>query len=197
MQRPVKSSQRLDYHRLAEALIERGLVTQETMNHVMQQCAATGTLLPEVLVAEELISDWELCRVCSEVFNLAFVDVENYPPSPAALKGLDADYLRVYGIIPLDRYGPVLTVAMPGLVPSEVLDVLAGSDVHRVLPIVSPVNSIRTWLRENLPAPSVPTLDQIRGLLPSAGEDLGAWAGIFDAGEEAVQLELREQEIEE
>ncbi len=198
MQRP-KSSQRLDYHRLTEALTERGLVTQETMNHILQQCAATGTLLPELLVAEELVSDWELCRVCCEVFNLAYLDVENYTPSSAALRDMDAEYLRIYGIIPLDRYGPVLTIAMPALVPSEVLDVLVVADVRRVVPVVSSVSSNRAWLQENLPAPSAPTLDQIRGVLPSgaAAEDLDAWAGIFDAGDEAVQLELREQESDD
>ena len=191
-----KSSQRLDYHRLAEALTERGLVTPETMNHVLQQCAATGSLPTEVLVAEELISDWELSRVCCETFGLAFLDIESYPPSAAASSGIDADFLRVYGLVPLDRYGQVLTVAMPGVVPSEVLQALASADVRRVLPVVSSVLSNRAWLQHHMPVETAPHYEDIRGALPSGAleVDLESWAGIFDAGEEAVQLELRDQE---
>jgi len=194
----VKSSQRLDYHRLAEALVERGLVTADTVNHVLQQCAATGTLLPDVLVAEDLVSDWELSRVCCEVFGLPFVDIESYPPSSAALAEIDPEFLRVYGIVPLDRYGQVLTVAMPGIVPTEVLEAMAGPEVRRVLPLVSTIASTRGWLQQNLPSQDAPSLEEIKGVLPSGDEvDLESWAGIFDAGEEAVQLELREQDPEE
>ena len=53
------------------------------MNHVLQQCQATGSLMPEVLVHENLVSDWEVSRVSCELYHLPFLTVDLYPPGAA------------------------------------------------------------------------------------------------------------------
>ncbi len=160
---------------------------------MLQQCHATGGLLTEVIVQESLVSDWEVGRVCCELLNLPYVPVERYSPSPLALEGLDAAFLRRYCLVPLDRFGGLLTVAMPGLVPSEVLEGLRG-EAARVLPFVGSVVSNRSWLKEHLPDPngakSTARLESFQAPFPQGQE---AWANIFDAGEEAVRLDLRER----
>ncbi len=186
----MKSTERLKYNRLADTLTERGLVDRETMGHVVQQCNATGALLSELLVSENLVSDWELSRVCCEIYGLPYLSIEEYPPDEAALKGIDPDFLRQYGLVPLDVFGSVLTVAMPALVPSEVLEALKLKGA-KILPVVGSVISNRRWLNEKLPAPQMPSLDQAAGAIPFDSGEIGDWAEIFDAGEEAVQLDLQ------
>ncbi|MEW6074151.1 MAG: hypothetical protein AB1726_16345 [Planctomycetota bacterium] len=186
----MKSTQRLDYNRFADALVERGLVGRDVLNHVLQQCNTTGGLLPDLLVGEEIVSDWELSRVTCEIYNLPFLTVDICPPNPEALEGIDPEYLRLYGIVPLSRFGRVLTVAMPGIVPTEVLEGISLEEGGRVIPVVGSVNTNRRWLQEHLPAPVIPTHGpRGRGLGALAAAD-DAWAGIFDAGEEAVQQDL-------
>jgi hypothetical protein len=183
----VKSTQRFDYRRFADSLVDRGLIDHETIEHVVTQCEATGGLMSELLVTEDLVSDWEVARVACELYHLPFLTVDNYPPSPEALEGLDPDYLRQYALVPLDRHGKLLTIIMPGLVPSAVLDALAF-DGTRVLPLAGSVSSNRRWLQEHLPsAEGVGSLEQVGAALPQ-----GDWASIFDAGDEAVQLDLTE-----
>lgn len=193
----MKSSQRLEYARLADALSERKLVERAALDHVLQQCAATSALMSDILVREHLISDWELSRVVCELYGLPFLPVDNYPPRDGALDGLDADYLRQYGLVPFDRFGKLLTVSMPALVPTEVLDGLVRGDEVRVLPAVGTVGSNRRWLDEHLPAPQMPALDLVAGSLPSGeGGAAADWANIFDAADEAVQDELRRQQAD-
>lgn len=211
----MKSTQKLDYSRLGEALAERKLVDRAAVEHILQQCLATGALMPDLLVRERLISDWDLCRVVSELYGLPFLPVATYPPAEHVLLGLDPDYLRQYGLVPLDRFGKVLTVLMPGLVPTDVLDALAEKEKVTILPAVGTVEGNRLWLDAHLPPPSMPVLERIQASLPQpprAGaskqpgakrelgtqrradpESLADWAGIFDAGDEAVQDELRRQ----
>jgi hypothetical protein len=187
----VKNTQRLDYHRFAEALVERGLVERDVLNHILQQCSATGALLPELLVGEDLVSDWELSRVVCELFHLPFLTVDICPPHDDAWTELDPDYLRQYGLVPMDRYGKVLTVVMPGIVPTEVLEGISLQEGGRILPLVGSVNSNRRWLQEHLPPPAMPTPD------PSATgslEENAGWTDLFDAGEQAVQLDLKDGE---
>ena len=191
----MKSSQKLDYNRLADALSERNLVDRGALDHILQQCTATGSLMPDLLVREGLISDWELSRVVCELYGLPFLPVNVYPPSESAMDGLNPDYLRQYGLVPMDRFGKLITVAMPGMVPNSILDGLAAGEGLSILPGVGTVEGNRAWLEEHLPPPET-GLDQIRASLPSDGDslDIADWGNIFDAGDEAVQDNLRRTE---
>jgi hypothetical protein len=148
----VKSANRFDYARFGEALIERGLIDREVLSHVLNQVNATRSLLPEVLVRENLVSDWEVSRVACEIYHLPFLTVDHYPPSTNALEGYDLAYLRHFALVPLDRFGALVTVIMPGLVPSEVLEGLRPGQNGRVLPVVGSVVSNRRWLEEHFAA---------------------------------------------
>jgi hypothetical protein len=180
----VKSAQRFDYARFGEALIERGLIDREVLSHVLHQVNATRALLPEVLVRENLVSDWEVARVACEIYHLPFLTVDHYPPSTNALEGYDVSYLRHFALVPLDRFGGLVTVIMPGLVPSEVLEGLRPGQNGRVVPVVGSVVSNRRWIEENFakatspvrpaPAPGRPALD-VRAPVPGhAGARPGA-----------------------
>jgi len=181
-----KITPRLDYERLADALVDRGLAAREAVKLVLDQANETGAVFPEILVRENLVSDWEISRVTAEVFNLAFLPIDVTPPNKDVLKHLDLDYLRMYGLVPVDQFADVLTVAMPALVPTEVLNGLTPNKDLVVLPVVGLVSSNRAWLDANAPDESEPPSLVAGG---AAVEESG-WADIFDAGDEAVQLGL-------
>lgn len=221
----MKSANRFDYARFGEALVERGLLDRNVLTHVLHQCTATRSLLTELLVRENLVSDWELSRVACELYHLPFLTVDQYPPSATALDGYDVGYLRHYALVPLDRYGGLVTVAMPGIVPSEVLDGLRPGQNGRVLAVVGSVASNRKWLEDRFaPAPLAKTAAPAKGgatplktismsipqeapkgkepqaAVPAPVEELEIvqpnsadddWGSLFDAGEEAVQLDLK------
>jgi hypothetical protein len=144
----VKSAHRFDYARFGEALVERNLIDRDVLSHVLHQVHSTRSLLPEVLVRENLVSDWEVSRVACELYHLPFLTVDQYPPSATALDGYDVAYLRHFALVPLDRFGGLVTVIMPGLVPHEVLEGLRPGQNGRVLAVVGSVASNRRWLEE-------------------------------------------------
>ena len=185
----MKSTQRLDYNRLSDALVERGLVGRDIINHILHQCQTTGSLLSDLLVGEDIVSDWELSRVACELYHIPFVTVDICPPADDAMEGLDPDYLRQYALVPLERFGKLLTVAMPGLVPTDVLEGISVEEGGRVLPLVGTVKTNRRWLLEHLPPPVMPSVLASDGEAVTLGSD-ESWTNIFDAGDEAVQLEL-------
>jgi hypothetical protein len=178
---PVKNTQRLDYERLADTLRHHRLVAPEALRMTLHQCLSTGALFADLLVREGMVSDWELARLCSETFNLPFIPLENYQPDKRLVETLDVEFLRQYGLVPLDRFGTILTVAMPGMVPTDVLQALEEQTGCRVLPVVGTVQGNQRWLEENLPPPEA--LRELR----EATERGDEWAGVFDAGEAAVR----------
>lgn len=193
----MKSTQRLDYNRFAEALVERGLVDRETISHILQQAGATGTLITDLLVKDNVLSDWEVARVCCEVFGLPFISVDGYAPSQEAFADIDPNFMHQYGLVPLDRFGKLLTVAMPGFVPTEVLDAMAGGQDLRVVPLVGSVVQNRQWLESNLSHAPLGASEEVDAPLP-VDSDVELvdddWGDIFDAGDEAVQLDLQDRD---
>jgi hypothetical protein len=154
-------------------------------------------------------------RVVCELYHLPFLTVDQYPPSATALDGYDLAYLRHFALVPLDRFGGLVTVVMPGLVPAEVLDGLRGQG-GRVLPVVGSVVSNRRWLEErfapkgapvgkpvtasakpsSIPLDTAPTRAPLPTPSPKKEEPVelgeeGDWGNLFDAGDEAVQLGLK------
>jgi len=174
----VKHSYRLDYQGLAEILGQRGLVETQRLKLALQASQTGPIPFPELLVGEGLIADWDLSRVVCDLFGLAFLPVDLYAPVPEAMNGLDFDFLRTHRLVPLARHKRLLTVAMPALVPADVLAQLSTQSDLQVMPVVGTVNTNNRWLLEHLPAP----LPQSTGT--------GDWNKIFDEGDAAVLLNL-------
>jgi len=163
----LKNSQRLDYQGLAAALDQRGLIEGSRMQVALSTSARTGQPFPEILVHDDLIGDWELSRVVCELFNLPFVPVDFCTPDAEAYDGFDEEFLRRHRIVPVGRFGDLVTIAMPAIVPAEVLGSLAAAmDIH-ILPVVGTVMTNNRWISDNLteepgaqaPAP-LPAADQ-------------------------------------
>ncbi len=177
---PAVKNQRLDYELLVESLKDRNLVDPEALSHILHQCESTGALLPALLVSEGLVSDWELARITCDVFGLPFLPLESYEPKRELADQLDANFLRQYLIVPLDRFGGLMTVAMPGMVPGVVLTAIEKKLDVKVLPIVGSVQGNMRWIEEHLPPPETLQITE------EEARD-GDWTDVLDLGDQAVK----------
>lgn len=181
---PVKSSQRLEYAQLAQVLGQRGLIDPQRLHLALQTGTASKMPFPEILVGDNLISDWELSRVVCDLYNLPFLPVDIHPPSPQVLEGLDREFLRAHRLIPVDRNGLLLTVCMPGMVPAEVLGQLAAESDSHIAVVVGTVMTNNRWFDEHMPADAPAPLP---GVEPSAApESSSTWSNLFDEADASV-----------
>jgi hypothetical protein len=186
----VKNKQRLAHELLADSLRDRRMVEPKTLEHVLHQCHQTGALFTEQLVRDGVVSDWELAQVCCEAFGLPFMPVDLYEPDVELIALFEPQTLRQSALVPLERFGNVLVVAMPCMVPSEVLDDIADRLNVKVMPVVGSVRANVRFLDENLP-------DVATELARVAQEaDGGAWADVLDMADAAVQVDLVGAEAE-
>jgi len=167
----LKYQQRLDYGRLAEVLHERGLADLDAIRELLQLSQDGGPPFCESLVTSNLVSDWDLSKLVCETFQLPFLPVDLIEPNPAVLEEIDPEVFRKNQLVPVDLFGQVLTVAMPALVPADVLAHIAATTDFVVLPFVGTVESNKRWIQDKF-APS-----------PAPG---GSWESIFDAGDAGV-----------
>lgn len=177
----MKYTQRLDYGRLAEVLHERGLAEIDAIRELLRISQEGGLAFCEALVASNLVSDWDLSRVVCETFQLPFLPVDFVKPNPEALEEIDQDLFRRNQIIPVDVFGQVLTIAMPALVPAEILAQVAAMTDFVVLPVVGTVESNKRWIEEHMAAEPAPDL-------------AGGWGSLFDEADAAVQADLGDEQ---
>lgn len=213
----IKNAQRLDYQGLAAALDQRGLIESGRLQLALNTSAQSGKPFPEILVEDDLIGDWELSRVVCELYNLPFLTVDFCSPNPDAVQAFDREVLQSYRIVPLSRFGDLITLAMPAIVPADVLGSLAARAGVHLLPVVGTVSTNNRWIDENLasaeepsePAPAplpagrpsvaveglpdLPSLGDISinvpelDVLPAEADD---WSNIFDQGDAKVMMNL-------
>lgn len=191
----MKHTQRLGYQRLAEVLMERGLVEAQAVRDALEMGQRGSLPFPEALVSASLVADWELSRIVCEVFGLPFLPVEIADPDPKAMQGMNQGYLMEHGLVPLSRYGKVLTVAMPAVVPAEILAGLNVEGDMTISPVVGTVRTNRRWIDEHCtPQAALPAEVDLSEMSADGG---GEWASIFDEGDAAVRLELGDADEED
>jgi len=178
------NKQRLGYQRLAETLVERGLVEAQAVQDALAIGDHGGAAFPEAVVSAGLVADWELSQLVCQLYGLPFLPVDIAEPDPEASRGLDTEFLLENGLVPLSRHGRVLTLCMPAIVPAETLGCISAINDLEVLPVVGTVNSNRRWLEANL-APEAPLPDM------SGGTEVGTdWGSLFDDADADIQSEL-------
>jgi len=94
------------------------------------------------------------------------------------------EFLREHRLIPVDRFGDLLTVCMPAIVPADVLGMLAALKNLHVQPLVGTVETNNRWFEEHLP----------RDIAPALPHDPDEWSEIFDEGDAAVLMELGDED---
>ncbi len=177
----MKYAQRLDDARLAEAIIEREMADLDTIREHLQAAQQGGTPFAEAVVDAGLVSDWDLSRIVAEIFQLPFVPVDVCTPNKKVWDELASPTLEENHLVPLGRHGQVLTIAMPGLVPADVLGLLAAETDLVILPVVGTVQTNQRWIADNADG--------------SAGGGAGeSWGDLFDQADAAVQADLAEPE---
>ncbi|MEZ6017138.1 MAG: hypothetical protein R3F49_18620 [Planctomycetota bacterium] len=174
----MKHHQRLDYSRLAEVLHERGIANVDAIRELLQQSREGGMPFCEALVTTNLVPDWDLSRIVCETFSLPFLPVDMLEPNEKVRGELDIKLFRSYQVVPLDRFGQVLTVVMPALVPADVLAMLSAASDLVILPVVGTVETNRRWILENLGAAS------------KAADVEGGWINLFDQADAEVNASL-------
>ncbi len=180
----VKPSQRLDYQRLASALLERGVCDQKQVQEAVHIAEQGHGSLPEVLVNSSTVSDWELSRLVAEIYGLPFLTVDQVDPDPAARKGLDLQFLADHGLVPLMRCNSVLTVSMPGMVSADVLGEMAAMTDLTILPVVGSVQTNRRRIERVLTS-------EMKAALGGAVEEPHAgssWNNLFDAADASIHM---------
>jgi type IV pilus assembly protein PilB len=116
---------RLINKQLGELLLERGVISQEQLEKALAFQKDKGGLIGEILVEMGYAKEEEIAHVLTAQYGFPYLPLGNYEINPDVISIIPGRVARQYMIIPIDKIGNNLTIAM-----SNPLNVQAVEDVE-------------------------------------------------------------------
>src|SRR5262245_26925981 len=98
--------------RLGELLIDDGVISKDDLQRALSQQKASGLSLGRILIDLGKASEWEVAATLGKQLNVPFITLSHYEIDQEILKCIPEDLIRKYRIVPVDKTGDALTIAM-------------------------------------------------------------------------------------
>lgn len=98
--------------KIGELLIERGTINQEQLNLALDEQRRKGGYLSQHLVALGFAGEMDIAICLSNQYNFAYLPLRNYDITKEVLELIPLKWIKIYTLLPIDRMGNLLTVAM-------------------------------------------------------------------------------------
>ena len=110
---------------LGEVLIERGIISQGQLDSALEFQRDKGGLIGEILVDLGFAKEEEIAQALTAQYGFPYLPLSSYEINPEVFNIVPGRVARQYLLIPIDKIGNSLTVAM-----SNPLNIHAVEDVE-------------------------------------------------------------------
>jgi len=182
--------------RLGDLLVAEGLINQEQLQRALLAQKGTAEKLGSLLVRLNLVDEDKLVGFLSKQYGIPSVTLSQLDIDPDVLKLVPAQMARKYEIVPVERKGNVLTLAMADPTNVFALDDVTFLTNLQVQPSVAPQGAIRKAIERNYDIQMSAIGEVISELEGEVGdvevldEDEGAKVDIFELKESADEAPI-------
>jgi type IV pilus assembly protein PilB len=132
--------------RLGDALIHEGLINEEQLQQALALQKKSGKRLGAVLVEMHLVTEQDIVQILSKQLRIPFIDLSNYLIDPVIAKLVPEHIAKRHMLIPINKVGNKLTVAMV-----DPLNIIAIDDIQLMSGLmVKPVVATHTDINKAL-----------------------------------------------
>jgi len=146
--------------RIGNALVEGAFINREQLISAEEISRNTGKRLGEVLIERGLISPETLATVLSFLFNVPVVELRQLPVQPEALHLIPEDIAREHNILPLAAEGNTLRVAMEDPQDKELIKTISALTQMRIRPIL-PLRGLKWLIESNYRGTTEPAEEMV------------------------------------
>lgn len=97
---------------LGEILIERGIISRTQLEDALKAQKENGLLLGEALVTLQYVSEEDIVQALTCQYGFPYLPLSNYEIAPEVLSTLPVNICNKFCLIPIDKIGKSLTLAM-------------------------------------------------------------------------------------
>ena len=140
---------------LGEILVERGVITAEQLSQALESQMKTGGLVGEVIVQMGFATEEAIAQCISFQYGVPFLPLDNYEISEDAVTVVPQSVANHYCIVPIDKIGNTLTVAMANPLNVEAAEDLEDITSLEIQIFVSTASDIRKAIQRGYKAGQV------------------------------------------
>ena len=123
----MKSFRKTVNKQLGEILLERGVINNDQLQHALKEQKEQGALFGEVLVNLKYATEEDIVQALTCQYGFPYLPLSNYEIAPEVIASVSVDLCKKYCLIPIDKIGRSLTLAI-----SNPLNIQALEEVERV-----------------------------------------------------------------
>ena len=98
--------------RIGEILLERGIITPAQLQKALAHQAQNGGLLGQIFIELGFVTEQEVALALTAQYGFPYLPLDNYEIEEGVTALIPEHVARQYCLIPVDRIGNALTVAM-------------------------------------------------------------------------------------
>ncbi len=128
---------------LGEILVEKNIITSEQLKEVLDTQAKEGGLIGEIIVNKKFATEEEIAQCISFQYGFPFLPLENYDIPQEVIKLIPKNVAHHYCLIPIDKIGNTLTVAMANPLNMEAVEDLEDITSLNIQIFISTSSDVR------------------------------------------------------
>jgi hypothetical protein len=108
--------------RLSDVLVEEGVLERSRVEEAQTDQDETGKQLGEILIEQEVLTDYDLAKIVTTHYALPYLDLAGYSMRREAMELLPLEFCAKNTLLPIDQFGSMLTLAVAEMPSSELID---------------------------------------------------------------------------
>jgi hypothetical protein len=181
--------------RLADVLVDEGVLTKAQVTEASKYLRQPDDPLGPHLIRCGFITAWDLAKAVCTHFAVPYYDLSSFKPKKDVVALLETPFLHGYGILPIDKFGKIVTLAVCESIAPSVLQAIVDRTHLSPYMYVAPYDKIREQLEAACPyeAPAgqgevaAAAAPEKAGAAEPGSSEEGDWMAIFEEAEKKMK----------
>ncbi len=139
--------------KLGDLLLKQKLITQEQLDAALKLQREEGGKIGEALVRVGAVSESDITETLSQQFGVPSIDLAHFEIDPAIIKVVPGEVARKYGVLPVNKTGATLTIAMGDPTNVFAMDDIKFMTGYNVEPVVASEIALRKAIDKHYGTP--------------------------------------------
>src|SRR5438046_1200858 len=123
--------------RLGELLTKASLITQDQLKEALKLQKETGGKLGETLIKLGFVAEEDITECLSQQFGVPSINLAHFDIDSSVIKLIPSDVARKYNILPVNKTGATITIAMADPTNVYAMDDIQVITGYNVEPVVA------------------------------------------------------------
>jgi hypothetical protein len=173
--------------KLGDVLIHEGILTKTQVQEAAKYQRQAQDPLAPYLIRCNFITAWDLAKAVCMYYQMPYMDLTTFKAKKDVVALLEPAFMHGYGVLPLDKFGKIITLAVSEVLSPEILQLVVDRTQLSPYMYIAPYDLIRTRLEEMAPYAAPDSAGAPAAAAAGGGAEDQDWMAIFEEAEKKMK----------